>query len=81
MWYSPPHLFLDELLAFLWHHVDQVELGRHRPPKRIDVSHIGLGHRRGGEKESRGEMRGEEKPEKETPNPVMLCCIMSCGVM
>lgn len=36
------HLFLNELLSFLWMHMYKVQLWRHGSPKRVNIPNIGL---------------------------------------
>lgn len=36
------HLFLNELLSFLWMHVYKVQLWRHRSPERVNIPNVGL---------------------------------------
>ena len=36
------HLFLNELLSFLWMHVYKVQLWRHGSPERVNIPNVGL---------------------------------------
>lgn len=36
------HLFLNELLSFLWMHVYKVQLWRHGSPERVNIPSVGL---------------------------------------